>query len=167
MSVTPPSPAELSAQAARLRTYAWSYFAFHAEQRMKTFHFYLLLVAAMISAFISLRARAQPFPRLEAALCFLATFVSLAFYLLERRNRELVRNGEAALRHLDEKENHDGAATEAVHPLRLFERDDKETAKRPRIPLFYAHYPFSVVLKGIFFVFGVGGFIAGIYLVTR
>jgi hypothetical protein len=134
---------------------------------MKTFHFYLLLLAAIVTAFISLRTKAQSLPQMESALCFLTAFVSLAFYLLDKRNKELVRNGEDALRHLDEKEKHDPVVDEAVHPLQLFARDDNRTARKPRVPLIYAHYSFSRVLCGIFFVFGFGGLLLGIYLLTR
>jgi hypothetical protein len=33
------------------RDYAWNYFALHADQRMKAFHFYILLSTAITSGF--------------------------------------------------------------------------------------------------------------------
>jgi hypothetical protein len=170
-NATEPNPAKISAldeQArGRLRTYAWSYFSFHADQRMKTFHFYILVIAAIGAAIITLISRAGEKQWLaEASLCITVAFLSLMFYLLDRRNRELVRNGERALRHLDEMEPlyRDGAAP---HCLEILAADDHQTKQKPQIPSPAAHYSFSWVIALIFFWFGLISIAAGIYCILK
>lgn len=157
----PPTPVEDTySKRIRLRTYAWSYFAFHAEQRMKTFHFYLLLIAAMAAALITLQSKPQKEVTTEIILYFGVAFISFMFYLLDRRNRELVRNGENALRYLDELEGHE-RSNNVPHALELFARDGYFTSEKPSVPSLHAHYSYTKILGTIFLGFGLIGAIVG------
>jgi Flp pilus assembly protein TadB len=129
---------------------------------MKTFHFYILVIAAVGAALIALASRmAKRLWLIEAGLCLTVAFLSLMFYLLDRRNRELVRNGEKALRCLDQMEqlSRSGAIP---HDLEILAADDHQTTKKPRIPSPSAHYSFSWVIGMIYFWFGILSTAAGI-----
>jgi hypothetical protein len=155
--------AQLDEQArGRLRTYAWGYFSFHADQRMKTFHFYIVVIAAVGAALIALGSQTGQWLWLaKAILCFTVGFLSLMFYLLDKRNRELVRNGERALRLLDQIEPLCREGT-IPHDLEILAADDHQTKQKPRIPSLTAHYSFSWVIGMIFCWFGILSTAAGI-----
>jgi|SRR3989442_6948906 len=84
------------------RTYAWGYFAVHADQRMKLFNFFLILSGLIIGAFPAVRGMA-PKAKAVALLPLLLVLAAFIFWRLEERTRRLVKNGENALRFLDEQ----------------------------------------------------------------
>ncbi|MGO9015585.1 MAG: hypothetical protein ACLQF0_11455 [Dissulfurispiraceae bacterium] len=147
----------------RLRSYAWNYFAYHAEQRIKTFNFYIILVAVIIGGCGTALSNINKeyFRLLLSLLGFLLTIISVAFAFLDRRNKELVRNGEAALRYLDEFEELPSEGS-APHVLQLFSRDDHICSNKPKGLSIRAHISYSHVFRSIFLVFGVIGLIIGI-----
>lgn len=135
----------------RLRNYAWNYFALHAEQRMKTFNFYLILSTALISGFILGLTRIKNY-QILAPIGVLLSLVSILFWKLDKRNRQLVRNGENAIKFLDRLEN---LVREDEHPhvLQIFAYDDRNFEKK-----FCSSY--SAIFNSIFLVFGCLGFVA-------
>lgn len=140
----------------RLRGYAWKYFEFHAEQRLKTFYLYLILVAANIGAFsAALNAALNVVDNIRwlSIYGFLLFFLSVVFGKLDHRNKELVRNGEEALKHLDELEELSDSEDEP-NILKIFAHDDfilkrKKADSVLRIPITY-----SIFLKIVFRVLG-------------
>jgi hypothetical protein len=113
-----------------LRDYAWSYFAIHAEQRMKTFHFYLLLATLIAGGIVALTKNGSCLIG-AVALAFLLPFLSFIFWKLEQRNKQLVKYGEEALM-LIEMESGVNDNGEEPHRLKLFLHEKYDTAKRPR-----------------------------------
>jgi len=105
------------------RTYAWSYYALHADQRMKLFYFFLILSGAVLAALSTIKA-IVPSAHLVALLPLLLFLAAIIFWGLDRRTRELVKNGEAALKYLDTTWEADDRKEGAPHPLCLFERSD-------------------------------------------
>ncbi len=101
------------------RTYAWGYFALHADQRMKLFNFFLIL-SGLIAAVRGMAAGAK----VVALLPLLLVLTAFIFWRLEERTRRLVKNGEDALRFLDEQWPLEPLPDKTPHYLRLFERDD-------------------------------------------
>jgi|ERR1700674_206904 len=80
--------------------YAWKWFSFHADQRIKMFN-YMLVVFGIFAAGI-VNALDKQLPDLViASLCFIAALLALIFTLLDRRNRDLVWLGEDVLMHLE------------------------------------------------------------------
>lgn len=147
-----------------MREYAWNYFQFHAEQRMKTFDFFLVIAGAIIAGFLTTIREEVP---VAAVLGFLLGFMSLVFGKLEKRNRELVRNGEAALKHLDELEGlKDG--DDGPNRLKLFARDDFTTQQFPKNKnIIKAPFSYTVVLACVFWVFGLSGLAAGVICLVQ
>ena len=126
------------------RAYAWGYFALHAEQRMKMFNFFLVLSGLILGAFSAVKGIA-PGAKVVALLPLLLVLTAFIFWRLEERTRRLVKNGEDALRFLDEQWPVEPPSDETPHYLRLFERDDHlmELAKkrwwaRHLVPISYA-----------------------------
>jgi hypothetical protein len=106
------------------RSYAWNYFALHADQRMKLFNFFLILAGLILGAFPAVRGIA-PGTKFVALLPLLLTLAAFIFWRLEERARSLVKRGEEALRFLDEQWPVDALLPdETPHFLRLIERDD-------------------------------------------
>ncbi len=143
----------------RMRTYAWNYFVYHAEQRMKTFNFYLALVGALVAGTLAVLGKSPgDFIRLPSYLCLVIAFLSLMFGLLDRRNAQLVKNGEKALTYLDSLENLSDDTE--PHVLALFVADEHNTKiKSERL-----HISYTVILRVIFVSFGVLAVILGIVL---
>ncbi len=154
------------AQKDRLRTYAWNYFAYHAEQRMKTFHFYLITIAALIVGFVSAAVTIPTeYFHWLSIVGLLITIFSVAFAFMDKRNANLVRNGEAALRWLDEQEglpNEDGLP----NLMAIFSRDDTINEAKPKVSLINAHVSYSKILRVIFWTIGLIGLACAFVSVT-
>ena len=129
---------------AEARTYAWGYFALHADHRMKLFNFFLILSGLILGAFTAVKGMAAG-AKVVAVLPLLLVFTAFIFWRLEERTRRLVKNGEDALRFLDEQLPFEAMPDQSPHYLRLFERDDHlmELARKRRrmrnlLPISYA-----------------------------
>src|SRR5947207_1704183 len=80
--------------------YAWKWFAYHADQRVKMFNFMLIVLGIFATAIVSAIANHLQ-PGFTAILCFVAAAMALIFSLLDRRNRDLVWLGEEVLTHVE------------------------------------------------------------------
>jgi hypothetical protein len=105
------------------RTYAWGYFALHADQRMKLFNFFLILSGLILGTFPAVRGMAAG-AKVVALLPLLLVLTAFIFWRLEERTRRLVKNGEDALRFLDAQWPLEQLPDKTPPYLRLFERDD-------------------------------------------
>jgi hypothetical protein len=77
-----------------IHDYGWNWFSHHAAQRMTVFRFFFLLLGGFSVGFY------QTLPRSPAIACMfsiLAFFLSILFWRLDLRTRELVRIGEDLL----------------------------------------------------------------------
>lgn len=82
--------------------YAWKWFCFHADQRIKMFN-YMLIVFGIFAAGV-VNALHDEVPRgAIAGLCFIAAVLAFVFMKLDRRNRDLVWLGEDVLMELERK----------------------------------------------------------------
>lgn len=144
-------------QKERLRNYAWNYFALHAEQRMKTFHFYLIVSTVLVAGFINGTKDSSVDCRILSFLGLLLALMSYYFEKLDKRNRELVRNGEAALKYLDELENLEDS-NKKPNILKVFAHDD--FASKTQTNQNSLSFSYSIFLKCIFRTFGAIGLLA-------
>lgn len=96
-----PNPDSNTVFSERLR-FAWEHFRFHAEQRTRVFHFFLLAVALLLSAFSVLvdneNAKYQKYAYL--VLC-IGGVLSTMFLSLDVRNVQLLEQSEALLRKME------------------------------------------------------------------
>jgi hypothetical protein len=82
--------------------YAWKWFAFHADQRIKMFNFMLIIFGVFAAGVVN--ALDKHLPTFAVAfLCFVAAGLAEIFVRLDRRNRELVWRGEDVLRYLEQE----------------------------------------------------------------
>lgn len=132
--------------------YAWNYFQLHAEQRLKTFHFYIIIMTLLIGAIFTLTKVNSIFYIVPIGL--LITFFSFIFWKLDLRNKELIHNAETHLKDLEKK---------GGIPLFIDETKNTDT-KDPKNPsILYQHYTFSKSFNLVFFSFSVIGMIVSLY----
>jgi hypothetical protein len=110
------------------RSYAWGYFALHADQRLKLFNFFLILSGLILGAFPAVRNMA-PGTKLVALLPSFLVLSAFIFWRLDERTRHFLKNAEAALKFLEESWSVQQPREGPPHYLHLFERDDYLTAE--------------------------------------
>jgi len=81
------------------RVYAWNWFEYHASQRMTVFRFYLIFTAVIAAGYAQVIDKA---PLTGAMLGGFLSFITIAFWRLDRRNVALIKLAEA---HLKDHEN--------------------------------------------------------------
>ena len=80
-------------------TYAWNWFAYHASQRLQAFNFFLLILAALATGYLT--ALDKDYALLQIAIGVAGILISYAFLALDFRNEQLVTDGRHALRKLE------------------------------------------------------------------
>jgi len=137
------------------RDYAWNYFALHADQRIKAFHFYILLSTAIIGGFALLMKNGELY-KWMAVFGALLVFFSFVFWKLDNRNRQLVWNGEAALEFLDAQHQLPDQAG-VPHVLRIFTHEKVTRADLPLYPLMAGHFTYARCFRWVFLMFAIVG----------
>jgi hypothetical protein len=79
--------------------YAWNWFAYHASQRLQAFNFFLLILAALATGYLT--ALDKDYGVLQIAIGVAGILISFAFLALDFRNEQLVTDGRHALRQLE------------------------------------------------------------------
>ncbi|MEA2297979.1 MAG: hypothetical protein QOF77_915 [Solirubrobacteraceae bacterium] len=80
-------------------TYAWSWFQYHAGQRLTAFNFFLIIVGVVAVAFA--QAIDKDWEIVGVAVGALGAMIAIGFLALDVRNEELVDCGREALRALE------------------------------------------------------------------
>ena len=80
-------------------TYTWNWFAYHASQRLQAFNFFLLILAALATGYLT--ALDKDYGLLQIAIGVTGILISFAFLALDFRNEQLVTDGRDALRQLE------------------------------------------------------------------
>jgi hypothetical protein len=81
-----------------LRDHAWDYFELHAEQRLKTFHFYVLLETALVAGLIVATRVGTPDLRVIVVVGLMMAFFSFIFWKLDYRTKGMIKVAEGALK---------------------------------------------------------------------
>jgi hypothetical protein len=126
------------------KNYLWEHFKFNADQRLKAFHFYVLLSVFADGGVYAIvekgREHAWHLP-----LGLFLMLLALVFYALDRRSRELLQLSENGLRLY---ESH-------LPPVaRLFEMDSGKSTKLIRytnafLVLYVAQFLFGMAVVGV------------------
>lgn len=77
----------------------WKYFEFHADQRLRAFYFFLIIIGALSVAYYTC-LRDCYLRDFAPNMCLLSMFTALGFFFLEIRNVQLVNTGREALKRL-------------------------------------------------------------------
>jgi hypothetical protein len=163
----------------QLRQYAWNYFSVHADQRLKTFNFYLVLCTAIVAG-ILVTAKDATNSIGAASLALLISPLSFIFWKLDQRNHHLVTIGETALKYLEgEIGLADPSSPDILQPFRY---EEKTTNALPHLRFTRhrcaepstntwspcrAHFSYSNCFNAVFFAFGFGGAILCSILLWR
>jgi hypothetical protein len=79
-----------------LRDQAWKYFSLHADQRLKAFNFYLILCTLIAGGLLALIKDARDL-LVAIPVALLLPSLSLVFWKLDIRNRQLIDHSQNAL----------------------------------------------------------------------
>jgi hypothetical protein len=148
-----------------LRDYAWKYFALHADQRIKTFNFFLILCTLIAGGLITI-LRDGGNIALGALPAFILTLLSFVFWRLDIRNKQLIHHSEEALMILEDDDRLPDCDN-TPNRLKLFRHEGHMTDKRRQtrlLRLFSTHYSYSTCFNLVFLIFGLSGLITGIIL---
>jgi len=77
--------------------YAWDWFQYHADQRLKSFNYFVVVLALLVAGYgaalkegVSNPDKVAPYSRFAVAIAVFGIMISLAFLVIEVRNYELV-----------------------------------------------------------------------------
>jgi hypothetical protein len=116
----------------KLAATAWRYFELHAGQRLKTFHFYIVMCLAALGGLVTLMQRECTSYFAVASISGLLAVLSMVFWRLDRRTRQLIWRAEEALMAIESHCDLRGLDS-GPHELMLFTISETEP-KRDRIP---------------------------------
>jgi hypothetical protein len=149
-----------------LRSYYWSYFDLHATQRLTTFNFYIVMCTLIGGGYVAVLKEDSLLP-LGVVLGLALILMSFVFWKLEIRNKQLIKNAEAALKKLD-ADIEPNEATSEPSVLRLFEYDEHFVGLKRKKKSFWFwrnHWSYSNCFNTVFALFGILGLLAAVYAV--
>jgi hypothetical protein len=144
---------------------AWDYFQLHSSQRLTTFNFYLVISSVVTAGLVSTLQKNFAFPQAGVLLGSLLSFFSFVFWVLDRRNGQLIKNAEAALRFFEGQYEPENQSGDEPHVTKIFTRDEFSTAKnrRSKSILFWKnHYSYSDCFTLVFLSFGIIGIVGAV-----
>lgn len=150
-----------SDQRKEFRDYLWKYFALHADQRLKTFNFFVVVAAAIIAGYLNLATKDNP-PPWASALPFLLSLTSYSFWKLDVRTKLMIKGAESGLKLLDAQSNLPPG--DAFLALRVFELDDtlRKTSPLHRSGFLNGQLSYSKCFNLMFIAFGLLGLLIGL-----
>jgi hypothetical protein len=153
--------------------YAWNWFQYHADQRLKGFNFFVVALGILLAAYgaaikesvterITDASTAGSYQALAVGIGFCGAIISIAFLLIEVRNRELV---ECALKWLESLEDE----------LRMsLRKDDHQRVCLPKAVgvLTGSVAPFEFIITHAFWIriiygMSAAGFIVAVFFAIR
>ena len=105
--------------------YAWKWFSYHAEQRLKAFHFFLIFIGVIVVGLSNCWGKSNLW--VAGALIYLFGIIScILFWFLEIRNEELVNYGRDALKKIEEKMTEEELKVETRNHGRVIIKDNEK-----------------------------------------
>jgi hypothetical protein len=103
-----------------LQKYAWDYFQLHSNQRMTAFNYFMAFSALAATGLgATFQQNGMKFRFIGAVLSGVLILIAFAFWKIDQRTRELIKNAEKALIYLESEFPPALKATEA-HCTQLF-----------------------------------------------
>lgn len=144
------------------RDYAWSYFQLHANQRMTSFNFFVV-IAALLTAALAGTLKSDFEHHYFGVMLALSLVVSFVFWKMDQRVRYLIKHAEEALKAIEEKSTGNEDSLGAT--LALFRTEEEKTS---RIRGSYSwrfwqwHLSYSKCFESVYLVFCLLGLVCGI-----
>tara|TARA_Y100000815_G_scaffold68959_1_gene57995 strand:- start:639 stop:1196 length:558 start_codon:yes stop_codon:yes gene_type:complete len=134
--------------ASQAHEYAWRWFAYHADQRLKSFHFFFILEGAVTAAYLtSLGMRLNLVASCLAVILFL---VAVLFWRLDQRNSNLIKISEKYLK--QSEENMALALGEKIRLIHIADSNNEEYSVKP----FNNHLSsYRTIFRAIFICVGI------------
>lgn len=121
-------PEDMEKMLLETRDYIWKYWSFHADQRLKTFNFFVLLVSVLVAGTLAYFKDAV-YPLYALPVGIILILISYAFWRLDCRNRVLIKHAEKLLVKIELKISHESLPDN----LRLINSEHIETEKLRRM----------------------------------
>jgi len=153
----------------KLRKQAWDFFQMQAGQRLTTFNFYIAISSLLSTGLVASFKTDLDFPYLGIVFGLLLILFSFIFWKLDQRNGDLIKGAEATLKFFEAKstlEDEEGIP----HVAKRFSREEFDTnIKRSSHSwrFWRNHFSYSQCLRGVFMIFGCGGFVGLCFSVVR
>lgn len=154
-------------QLKELRDHAWKHFALHADQRLKTFNFYLVL-ATVISGGLLTVLKDLKSPALGIPFAVLLTILSFIFWRLDVRTKHLIWHAEEALKYWEDQQALP-ECNNCPHVAKVFRKEEHETRMRKRFGGVLpgtGYYSYSRCFNTIFVLFAFIGLLVTLLLIT-
>lgn len=100
--------------------YYWKYFDLHSRQRMQMINFYITVEVALIGGFFVLLSQENRIAWAEYSVLFAIGFLSIVFWLIDRRTRDLIHVCERCIEKFEEEQ-----MTEYGDALKLMTASEK------------------------------------------
>jgi hypothetical protein len=149
------------------RDYVWKYWAFHADQRLRTFNFFILVVSVLLAGVFTYIKDAR-YPAYASPAGFLLAFSCYVFWRLDCRNRMLIQHAEGILKSIEQEI----AVNLVPEDRQLFSHEDVKTDKSWRDHVatrswrldrwWYAPLSFYSCFRSMFAVIGLLGLAIGV-----
>jgi len=114
------------------RRYLWDYFEMHAAQRLRTFHFYLIMCAVVVTGYLAVLREGWA-PGYGMVLGALSLFFSFVFCKLDRRTSDMIGYAEEGLTFVEQalRGEEEGSNPAIVGIFAYEDAHTKEKRKRP------------------------------------
>lgn len=154
---------------ARLETrdYVWKHWAFHAEQRLRAFHFFILVVTVILAGLLTYIKDAR-YPHYAAPGCFLLPVLCWIFWRLDCRSRDFIRHAEHILQEIERAIPPDVVPSEQQLFVQMeIKTENANKANREESVWklsrwWHAPLTFYYSFRALFFIFGIFGIGLGI-----
>lgn len=142
-----------------LQKQAFDFVQLQAEQRLKTFNFYIFLSSALTTGLVTTFKPGPSYPMISLVLSGLLIGFSYIFWKLDLRNRQLIKGAENTLKYFEQ--TYDLPDEDGVpHIAKKFLREEYDTEKErndPSISFWHRPLSFSQCFTQVFWVFAILG----------
>ena len=143
------------------RDYAWLYFQLHANQRMTSFNFFVVIAALLTTGFVGTLKKDFEYYYLGYILAMSLVIISFIFWKMDQRIRYLIKHAEEALKAIEEKwiSNEDEISSKVA----LFKAEEEKTENIRNLGswnLWRKHLSYADCFGVVYLIFGVFGIVA-------
>lgn len=152
-----------------LRKQAWDYFQMHANQRLTTFNFYIVISSVITTGLFTTFQKDYKVTYIGVLLGLLLCFFSYIFWKVDLRNKQLIKGAEDALKFFESTtglQDKDGEP----HVAKLFQHEEYITNQRKQlrsILLWKKYYSYSHSFNRVFLTFALIGLIGATLSVIK
>lgn len=150
------------------RDYAWSYFQLHANQRISSFNFFVVIAALLTTGLAGTLKSDFTQHYVGVILALSLIVISFIFWKMDQRVRYLIKHAEDALKAIEEKWM---SQEDFIGPALALFRTEEEKTKNIRGPGSWNpwrwHLSYANCFGAVYVVFGILGVVGGIAAVIK